>query len=138
MSDRVSAALRHQIRERAGGRCEYCLLSEADALLPHQPDHVIAIKHAGETTLENLAWSCFFCNRHKGSDLATIDHETQQVTRLFRPRTDHWAEHFLIDGARIVGISPVGRATVSLLRFNHPMNIKTRRVLITQRRWPGE
>lgn len=72
MSEYVPAELRRLIRERAGHRCEYCLLHEEDAFLPHEPDHIIAVKHRGETTEGNLAWTCFVCNRGKGSDLASV------------------------------------------------------------------
>ena len=41
----LTAALRRLVRERADLRCEYCLLAEDDAYLPHEPDHVIATKH---------------------------------------------------------------------------------------------
>jgi hypothetical protein len=86
----VPAELRRLIRERAGHRCEYCLLHEDDAFLPHEPDHIIAVKHRGETTEGNLAWTCFVCNRGKGSDLASVDETTGEIVRLFQPRTDLW------------------------------------------------
>src|SRR5579885_2087602 len=59
----VPERLRRQVQERAQGRCEYCLIHENDMYYPHEPDHVIAEKHGGATSLENLAWSCFYCNR---------------------------------------------------------------------------
>jgi HNH endonuclease len=64
MTTRVSEALRALVRERAGGRCEYCLIHEDDAFYPHQPDHIIAEKHGGPTREDNLAWSCFLCNHY--------------------------------------------------------------------------
>lgn len=137
MADRVSAELRQLVRERTGGRCEYCLIAEADVFFPHEPDHIVAIKHGGQTVIENLAWACFACNRRKGSDLASIDPEGRQISRLFHPRIDRWNEHFAIEGARIVGTTPVGRATMALLGFNHPGNVKVRRLLIRLQRWPG-
>jgi 5-methylcytosine-specific restriction endonuclease McrA len=90
MSEPIPSALRTLVQRRAGHRCEYCLLHEEDADLPHEPDHVIARKHRGETREENLAWTCFACNRHKGSDLASIDVQTGQIVRLFNPRLDQW------------------------------------------------
>jgi hypothetical protein len=39
------------------------LLAEEDAFLPHEPDDVIAEKHGGPTTFQNLALACFDCNR---------------------------------------------------------------------------
>ena len=55
MSSRPTAELRRQVVERAGNRCEYCLIHQDDAIAAHQTDHVIAEKHGGATTLENLA-----------------------------------------------------------------------------------
>jgi hypothetical protein len=55
MSDPLSPALRDAIRLRAGRACEYCRLHEEDCRLSHEPDHVIARKHRGETALDNLA-----------------------------------------------------------------------------------
>src|SRR5438445_9213620 len=75
----VPERLRRQVQERAQGRCEYCLIHESDMYYPHEADHVIAEKHGGPTSLENLAWSCFYCNRFKGSDLASIDPTSQKV-----------------------------------------------------------
>ena len=68
---RILASLRREVRERAGERCEYCLLAEFQAFLPHEPDHLIALKHGGKTSPENLALACFDCNRFKGSDIAS-------------------------------------------------------------------
>lgn len=80
---RISSALRKEVRERAKGCCEYCLLPEAQAFFPHEPDHVIATKHGGESTIENLALACFDCNRFKGSDIASIDPFNGKLTQLF-------------------------------------------------------
>jgi 5-methylcytosine-specific restriction endonuclease McrA len=41
-------------------------------LIKHQPDHIIAVKHGGQTTLENLAYACYACNHQKGSDIAPL------------------------------------------------------------------
>ena len=43
----VPAAVRRQVRARAGDRCEYCLLAEDDAFFPREPDHILALKHGG-------------------------------------------------------------------------------------------
>jgi hypothetical protein len=52
---RISPALRKEVRERAEGCCEYCLLPEEQAFFPHEPDHIIATKHGGQSTIDNLA-----------------------------------------------------------------------------------
>ena len=115
---RIAATLRRQVRERARERCEYCLLAESEAFFPHEPDHIIALKHGGETLLANLALACFDCNRFKGSDIASVDPVTGVVTPLFNPRTQAWAEHFRLLDRRILPLTAVGRATERLLRFN--------------------
>lgn len=109
----VPDRLRRQVQERAQERCEYCLIHEADMYYPHEPDHVIAEKHGGSTSFENLAWSCFYCNRFKGTDLASIDPASGKAVFLFNPREQRWNRHFRLNGALIEGITSSGRATVS-------------------------
>lgn len=82
----IPAALRRLVFERAGGRCEYCLLHEDDVPFSHHLDHLIPLKHGGQTVSDNLALACLECNRYKGSDLAAIDPLTGQITSLFNPR----------------------------------------------------
>jgi 5-methylcytosine-specific restriction endonuclease McrA len=59
----MDAALVRLVWRRAGGRCEYCQLSqEFDEERPFEIDHVISRKHEGPTVSGNLALSCFRCN----------------------------------------------------------------------------
>jgi hypothetical protein len=136
-STRVSAALRRRVQERARGCCEYCLLSEQDTWFSHEPDHIIAEKHGGETTDENLAWSCFDCNRHKGSDIASRDATTGSLAPLFDPRLQRWRDHFELTEGNIIGLSAIGRVTERLLKFNQPERVEIRRLLIEVSRYPG-
>jgi len=126
----IPELLRRQVQERANGRCEYCRVHEADMYFPHEPDHVIAEKHGGRTTSENLAWSCFYCNRFKGSDLASVDPISGRVVHLFHPRTQRWHRHFRLNGALIEGLTASGRATVTLLRLNGAERVAFRLGLI--------
>ncbi|MBC8117000.1 MAG: HNH endonuclease [Candidatus Saccharimonas sp.] len=135
MSDKVSAALRELARSRSEFRCEYCLIGEEEVFLPHEPDHIIAVKHGGLTVSENLAWACFLCNRFKGSDLASVDPVSDEIVRLFDPRSQRWSNHFQIDQGRIEGRTPEGRATARMLRFNLPDAVNTRRRLIASGRF---
>lgn len=79
--------------------------------------------------LENLALSCLPCNRHKGSDLTSIDPQTGEITRLFNPRLDVWTEHFSLENGRIISLTPIARTTVFLLQFNTPTAILSRQLL---------
>jgi hypothetical protein len=131
----IPDALRRLVIERAGARCEYCLMHQDDTPFTHQLDHLIALKHGGQTSGNNLALACLLCNRHKGSDLTTIDPVTGELVPLFNPRADLWHEHFELNGARIVGKTPVGRATVLLLRLNDRLRLIQRQALIAVRRY---
>lgn len=137
MSDAITAALRRAVRERAGRRCEYCRLAEEDAFFPHEPDHVIALKHGGATDVMNLALACFDCNRYKGSDIATLDPLTGALTALFNPRAARWEDHFRPDGGEVVPQTSVGRATTALLRLNKPSRVEVRAELARAGRWPA-
>lgn len=125
----IPAALRRLIVERAENRCEYCLLPANIAFFPHEIDHVIAEKHGGETKAENLAFACWRCNRHKGSDLGSFDPQTQNFFRLFNPRIQEWSEHFTFEDERVVGLTPEGRTTISLLQLNSDERRAERRSL---------
>jgi hypothetical protein len=114
----VNRDLLRKIWLRAGDRCEYWLTPRFAFPLPFQIDHILAEKHGGETVEENLALACAHCNRFKGPNIAGIDPETRQLTRLFNPRSDQWVEHFQSEGSRLMGKTPIGRATVEVLRMN--------------------
>ena len=133
----VPERLRRQVQERAQGRCEYCLIHESDMYYPHEADHVIAEKHGGATSLENLAWACFYCNRFKGSDLASVDPTTQKAVFLFNPRGQRWNRHFRLKGGRIEGITASGRATVALLHLNDAERVAYRLGLIDIGHYPA-
>jgi hypothetical protein len=136
IESRISAALRREVRERARERCEYCLLVESQAFFPHEPDHLIALKHGGKTMSANLALACFDCNRFKGSDIASIDPVTGELVALFNPRTQRWSDHFRLDGGKIVPLTPIGRVTEKLLRLNLPSRVEVRARLATLPQYP--
>jgi hypothetical protein len=98
-----------QVRRRAQNHCEYCLIPQATFRRPFHIEHRQ-------------------CNLKKGTNLTSIDPETGELTRLFHPRTDKWTDHFAsrmldsrISCVQIVGLTPIGRATVRLLDFNEEL-----------------
>lgn len=121
--------LEHQVRARAGYRCEYCRFPEGLAELPFQLDHIIARQHGGQTEPSNLALACCYCNRHKGPNLAGVDPLTNCLARLFSPRSDLWEQHFEWNGPVLVGRTPEGRATIATLCINRADRVAVRRVL---------
>jgi hypothetical protein len=82
------------------------------------------------TNTANCALACVLCNQHKGSDLASIDPLTQQITPLFNPRQQRWTEHFsLAEDGTLVYSTPAGRTTIQLLQLNLPERIEERKLL---------
>jgi hypothetical protein len=124
----IGRTLRAAVARRAGSRCEYCLIHEQDAGFRHQLDHIVSRKHGGDSTLANLAYSCVTCNRNKGADVASMDLVARVPVRLFHPRSDRWSDHFQITGDRIEPLTPVGEATVRLLRLNSGERLLERRL----------
>jgi hypothetical protein len=99
-------------------------------------DHVIAEVHGGPTHERNLALACFPCNSFKGTNLSGIDDKTGRVTPLFHPRRHKWDRHFRWDGPRLVGKTPIGRATVAVLRINLRHRVAHRAALIQEGLFP--
>ena len=117
----IPAALRRDVIARARNPCEYCGMPDDATLVSHEVDHVVAERHGGKTDRDNLAYSCFRCNRLKGTDLTSIDPQTGKITRLFDPRADKWQRHYRLagsDNAIIEPLTAVGRTTAQFLRFN--------------------
>ncbi|MBV6624075.1 MAG: HNH endonuclease [Rivularia sp. (in: Bacteria)] len=114
----ISVALRRQVEQRANYSCEYCLLRSDVAFYSHEVDHIIAVKHGGATDAENLAFTCWRCNRHKGTDLGSFDPQTGEFSFLFHPRKQKWEEHFRMENFNIQGLTAEGRTTANLLQLN--------------------
>lgn len=114
----IPASARRLVENRAGRRCEYCLLPAAVSFFSHKVDHIVALKHGGKTDPQNLAYACWRCNRFKGTDLGSFDPETGLFSFLFNPRDQTWAEHFQLQDNCVNGLTPEGRTTVHLLQLN--------------------
>lgn len=130
--------LREAVWQRACSCCEYCLMPQAFADAVHEMDHIIAEKHHGPTTLENLALACFHCNNHKGPNIAGIDPQAGEVTRLFHPRRDEWRVHFEWRGPLLLGKTAIGRATVDVLNLNIRHRVLHRKSLIEEGVFPPD
>ena len=126
----IPTALRVLVRDRANNACEYCLIPEIAVLSSLEVDHIIAEKHGGKTIEGNLALACSICNKHKGSDLASIDPKNGEIVRLYHPRQDFWNKHFqLLKSGEIKPLSPIGRVTAKLLNMNQANRIDERQLL---------
>jgi hypothetical protein len=128
--------LRELVRSRAGDRCEYCHLRQTHLPVARlQLEHVRAKKHGGGDDAENLAWACVRCNLGKGVNLSGVDDVSNEVVRLYNPRTDAWEEHFRFTGPFLEGLTPCGRATVAVLNMNEELRIQLRQELIDTGQW---
>ena len=128
-NDYVSRATRRKVGERAGFRCEYCLLPERVMGYSVHIDHIISLKHRGNNIIDNLAYSCWLCNLNKGSDVGSITPDTHQLIRFYNPRIDIWSEHFQLVNFRIEPLSDIGVVTEFIFGFNESERIAERSVL---------
>jgi HNH endonuclease len=126
----MDAALIRLVRQRAGGRCEYCRLPQTESGVPFEIDHIIARHHKGRTVPGNLADSCMYCNGYKGPNISGIDPATGKLTPLFNPRRHKWAHHFRYEGGVLVGRTAIGRTTVEVLCTNLSNLVALREVLM--------
>jgi 5-methylcytosine-specific restriction endonuclease McrA len=96
----MKASVRRFVRRRASQRCEYCRLHESDQpFLSFHIEHIIARKHHGGDSPNNLAWACLECNLGKSSNLSGRDTITGRTVVLFNPRRQRWKRHFSWQGA---------------------------------------
>ena len=63
----MDAELQRLVRDRSGGRCEYCRLPEAESLVPFEIEHIIPRKHRGRTVAGN--WNSVFSLASSGFGL---------------------------------------------------------------------
>jgi hypothetical protein len=138
MSRYISQEVRRQVAARADFLCEYCLISEEDTYFGCEVEHIISLKHGGSSEIENLAYACVPCNRHKGSDVGSFSHQHGTFSRFFNPRTDRWPDHFLLDDYHIVPLTIIGQVTQAILEFNNSERHLERRALIMVGRYPGK
>lgn len=126
----VDAETRRLVRVRAGARCEYCQLPEKFSPVARlQVEHITPRKHGGIDDASNLALACIDCNLRKGSNLTGIDPLSGNVIRIFNPRNQRWSDHFAWNGARIDGLTEVGRTTIRVLEMNSEDRIQLRLAL---------
>ena len=127
----MDATTKNLVRQRAGDCCEYCHLpQEATPFITFHIEHVIAKQHTPDDDnlddLKRLALACDRCNLFEGPNISSIDPNSDEIVNLFNPRTDSWNDHFAIRDAKIVGLTPTGRATARLLNMNDSRRVDLR------------
>lgn len=122
----LARSLLESVRARAGDRCEYCRINQALQSAIFHVEHIHPTSKGGSSTPDNLAWSCPTCNFRKAARDRGIDPQTGESVPLFHPRRDRWADHFEWKGYQLTGRTPIGRATVEVLRPNEDRRITIR------------
>ena len=127
----IPVAIQRAILELSKGYCEYCVSPYNFSTDFFHYEHIIPLSLNGKTELENLARSCGICNNNKSDKIKHTDPLTKQIVRLYHPRQDVWADHFQWsdDNLHLVGITPIGRATIELLKLNRINAVHLRKLL---------
>lgn len=130
---RVTAAQKQTVLERARGCCEYCKSQARFATQSFSTEHIVPRHLGGETSLDNLALACQGCNNHKYTKAEARDPVSDSIVPLFHPRQQRWHDHFAWsdDFTLVVGLTPTGRATIQALHLNREELVNLRRVLYT-------
>ena len=137
----IPPLLRRRLRAEAVElRCAYCHSPESLLGIPLEADHIIATSRGGKTVLANLCLCCRTCNGHKWRITTARDPATGRRVKLFHPRRQKWSEHFQWsdDGARILGRTAPGRATVEALQMNNDLIVNLRLLWVVLGLHPAE
>ena len=128
---RITPEVRREVAARAADVCEYCRSQGSYSPDPFSVEHVVPGSRGGSSDLDNLAWSCQGCNNRKFTAVDGQDPVIGARAPLFNPRRDSWADHFAWDAdfVTVLGLTPVGRATVERLALNRAGVANLRRML---------
>jgi hypothetical protein len=126
----VPVDLQRTVRAQFANCCAYCRTAEELTVVTFEFEHIVPRSSGGATLLENLCLACPTCNRFKADRTAAHDPVSVQDVPLFHPQHDDWAQHFTwAEGdTEIVGLTPVGRATIAALQMNRPQLVRVRRM----------
>ena len=115
---------------RAQNRCEYCRAPGAAFNFSFEVEHILPVFFGGSDALDNLALACRACNAFKSARQTGTDPETGQSVPLFHPRQQIWNDHFQFAPTEntLIGLTPTGRATAAMLRFNSAEQQTARRM----------
>ena len=129
---RPTRQLRDTLSNQANGCCEYCKSPQLFSPQSFSVEHILPLAMGGNHEAGNLAFSCQGCNALKATRIDAVDALTGFIVPLFHPRLQNWNDHFVWDESwqYIIGRTPAGRATASLLQLNRQFVINLRRILI--------
>lgn len=130
MSVYVPVETQRTVREQFKGRCAYCQTLEALTVITFEFDHIVPLSAQGQTVAENLCLACPACNRYKARRQSAVDPATGETVPLFHPQHQIWSKHFAWneDTTAVIGLTPIGRATVAALKMNRSQMSRLRRM----------
>jgi hypothetical protein len=125
----INAQDREFVRNRAQYSCEYCQRLEEIVGSEFEIDHLEPQSQGGTDDLDNLALACPDCNAHKSDRKSCRDPASKQKVPLYNPRNQLWKEHFRWsdDKTELLGLSPIGRATIDCFQLNNPLVMRARK-----------
>lgn len=128
---RISSQDKNLVAARAEHCCEYCRSQTKYSPDSFSIEHIVPRARGGTDRLDNLALACQGCNNRKYTDIEGIDPVTGECATLFHPREHTWNEHFAWneDFTLVIGLTPIGRATVEKLQLNREGVVNLRRAL---------
>lgn len=128
---RSKAHDKQDIAQRAGNCCEYCWSQLRFSPDPFSIEHILPRASGGSDDATNLAMACQGCNSRKYVSVTAIDPVSGETVPLYHPRQHRWRDHFAwnTDYTMMVGLTPIGRATIEKLQLNRTGVANLRRVL---------
>ncbi len=135
---RLTPRQKRTVARRAKDCCEYCQSQARFSPDPFSIEHIIPRTRGGTSALSNLALSCQGCNNRKYASTEAVDAVTGKRVPLYHPRQHRWNDHFAwsSDYTLMIGLTPVGRATIEKLQLNREGVVNLRRVLRAVREHP--
>jgi hypothetical protein len=130
VSPYISVSLQKAVRQHFHYCCAYCHTAESLIATTFEIEHIVPKSAGGYTILENLCLSCPHCNRHKSARQTFQDPETLETVSLFHPNQQSWQDHFAWneDASILVGLTPIGRATIAALEMNRSVLVRLRKI----------
>jgi len=124
---RIPIAMDQRVRAVARNRCGYCLSPQHLVMARLEVEHIIPRAKGGSDDESNLWLACPICNGHKADKVSALDPVTSLTVPLFNPRSQIWSEHFQwsSDGLLVIGLTPIGRATVNALQLSNCLKISS-------------
>ncbi|MBE7381037.1 MAG: HNH endonuclease [Leptolyngbya sp. SIO1E4] len=127
----LSRQQKQAVARRAHGCCEYCLCQARFSPDPFSVEHIVPRSKGGADALDNLALACQGCNNRKYVQTDAYDPVSGIRVSLYNPRCHSWHDHFAWnqDFTMILGVTPIGRATIDRLQLNREGIVNLRRIL---------